>query len=195
DREIYCRVVLFACSEFPAYENLDQCLETSATFERGVPGDFTDNTLRCRRYHALNALADPNTHCSHAGPAGDGHCATVEDTGNCTSYCRILSTACGDAFTTEFNQDIASCVQSCSSLPDAPRDAFGPEPRAPDAPPGTPLGPPRYTVGPNSPLPPGTLKCRTLHAVRALAAPNGPECASALAEPGSECAPDTAEPP
>jgi hypothetical protein len=133
--------------------------------------------LRCRRYHAYAALDVPSVHCAHAGPTGDGHCANPPDlqTGNCDSYCGILQRACPDEFTARFPGDAddrGGCIASCSELPDAKRDGFTAEPRY------------ATTVPPEA----GTLKCRTLHAMRALGTPNaGVECAAAFADPGSDC--------
>jgi hypothetical protein len=176
DRRTYCKMVMTSCTgEYQVYDSEDQCVAISRTFERGQNGDMLPNTLRCRRYHAYAALDRPFEHCAHAGPTGDGHCADApnQGTGNCVSYCRILERACNDEYVARFSvpdADPQSCLSTCSGLPDALRDGFTAEPR--------------YTT---TTVPePGTLKCRTLHAVRAMSAPDD-ECAAAFADPGSEC--------
>lgn len=183
DREIYCRLVQHSCTgERAVYDGMDQCMDTAQTFTVGNPADTEANTLRCRRYHAYAAFEVPEQHCTHAGPTGDGHCAIVAeyDQGNCISYCKIARDACPSGYASEFNptsaDDIAGCVQSCTALSDAPRDGFVNDPRYSTTQPAAPQS--------------GPLKCRTLHAVRALEARDGPECAAAFAEPGSACDPD-----
>lgn len=178
DRETYCRLVQYACSGNQAvYESVDDCEAVSATFERGMPDDTAANTLRCRRYHAYNAFEDPGTHCTHAGPTGDGTCAAPEETqeGNCISYCRILERACPAAYESRGEgaeaEPLEACLEECLQLPDAAAGGFRTEPR--------------YSVGVM--LPGGTLKCRTLYAVRALEVPDGPDCEAAIGAENSAC--------
>jgi hypothetical protein len=179
DLDTYCGLVQYACKDDQAvYTSVEECKRVSLTFERGDPEDIAANTLRCRRYHAYNAFEDPGLHCTHAGPTGDGTCAAPEETkqGNCTSYCRILERSCPRAYESlsegQSADDLASCVEECLLLPDSDVGGFRTEPR--------------YAVG--VALPAGTLKCRTLHAVLGLEAPNGPECDAAVGARGSACA-------
>jgi hypothetical protein len=175
DRQTYCNLVMTSCTgENQVYENVQQCLDTSSTFEPGLHGDQDLNTLRCRRYHAYAALNLASEHCPHAGPTGDGHCGQrpVANDGNCTSYCRILEVACRDEYTERFSSGeagLGNCLSTCTGLPDAVANGFA--------------VPPRYTTAVEPA--PETLKCRTLHAMRAFETPD--ECAAAFADPGSDC--------
>lgn len=178
DRETYCRLVQYACSgDLRVYSSIEECEAVSETFVRGEAEDTAANTLRCRRYHAYNAFEDPGTHCTHAGPTGDGTCAAPPETadGNCISYCRILERGCPNAYE-DFaeapgDDPLESCVDECKLLPDSGVGGFRTDPR--------------YSV--DVTLPAGTLKCRTLHAVRALTAADDSECEAAIGAEGSEC--------
>lgn len=168
--EKYCDLVTAACTgEYAVYTSNNQCLETCRqTMEPGEPGDETEDTIRCRRYHAYFALIQPDQHCLHASPTGDGHCGTE----NCTGYCRILQQACGEDFERQFGATsgttdggLAACAAAC--LPDPitgtpkisswKRDEFALPPTGS-----------RYQVDPPPTGP--TLMCRAYHAVQALTA-------------------------
>ncbi len=160
----YCRVVSTACAGSNAqYEDAapstKQCLATCAAFEGGFNSDTMTNTVGCRTYHAYNSLLDPATHCSHAGPTGDGHCGVADATGNslCTSYCRVVALACATSLPAELQN--GGCEAQCAALSDAARDSH-------------------YTVSKGL-VSGNTFSCRMLHAVRALAG-DATECAAAL---------------
>ena len=114
---------------------------------------------------------DPDTHCPHTGPGGDGHCGSnalpaTGDTGNCDSYCLLAAKACTvtasptDNFTTTFPGGQTDCLSQCVKLSGA----------GPSLP---------YSVAPAM-LPKGnTLQCRLLHVSRALTTPTA-DCAAAL---------------
>ena len=136
--------------------------------DQGLKGDQGSDSVRCRRYHAYNALGKPIEHCTHAGPTGDGHCGN----GNCTDYCKIAKEGCPLAFAEQFpTAGVDECQQRCASLDGALIDTFRD-------------GEQRYTVHP----PPvgNTLLCRTYHAVAALASKDSmTECAAAFG--GAPC--------
>lgn len=169
----YCDLVTNACTgQYAVYGSESQCLDTCLrTMEPGEPGDQTLDTIRCRRYHAYFALLEPETHCLHASPTGDGHCGTE----NCTGYCRILQTACPGEFAAEY-ADAAACASECSQLGGAKRDEFA----------LPPMGALRYQV---NPAPAGnTLMCRAFNAVEALTGAESARpalCAAALG--GAPC--------
>jgi hypothetical protein len=173
--EKYCRLVMGACTnELQVYDSAEQCEEVCALLEPGLKGDIELNTVRCRRYHSYAAVTNPEEHCTHAGPTGDGHCGTE----NCSAYCRIAKQGCPTQFAVVYGGtaaagDLGSCPTDCPTLNGADRDGF----HQPDA---------RYTV---SNVPVGNnLMCRTYHAVKALAVPNDPvECPNALGSPLSTC--------
>lgn len=116
--EHYCDVVMEACQEdLAVYETRGQCLSACSTLDPGEGSHTTQNTVGCRLYHAYSALAAPAQHCSHASPAGDGHCGVD----NCESYCTIAQGLCQDEFDEAFDSREA-CLQQCASLEGAEAD-------------------------------------------------------------------------
>jgi hypothetical protein len=168
--EDYCRINNIACTgEYKSYENPRQC---QAVCEKTAKGDLaTDvgghDTVACRTYHSYRALQATVPHCSHSGPAGDGVCS---DDGmhhpNCTAFCRLLAAGCADTFESVYRNEDAQCVDDCEMLDDAKA--------------GNGYSVPAALMGGN------TLKCRTLHAVRALTDPKSPDapgdCRAAIGE-------------
>ncbi|MDX2055033.1 MAG: hypothetical protein SFV15_21700 [Polyangiaceae bacterium] len=149
----YCQIVTVACTGADAvYESVSQCLQTCTKLTVGQLDHKTENTVGCRKYHAYNSLLDPKTHCSHAGPTGDGHCGKDTDASfaNCESYCQLAAGACP----TEFGQkyaDAAACLSECFGMPatfNAKKDSG-------------------YTTA--SAASGNTLQCRVLHTTRVLA--------------------------
>jgi hypothetical protein len=139
--------------------NDEQCLAACTSLPPGANEDTSVNTVGCRLYHAYNALLDPETHCPHAGPTGDGHCGTVNGSDNsiCESYCQIVAAACHDDSLAAFQT--ATCASVCNSLPDAKRNSS-------------------YAVAAGQ-AGGNTLSCRMLHAVRAAAGDTS-SCSAAL---------------
>lgn len=73
----YCTAVTRACTGANMqYADMAACQTAcmAATYEIGMPTMTSGNTIGCRTYHAGAAMADPATHCSHAGPTGGGVC-------------------------------------------------------------------------------------------------------------------------
>jgi hypothetical protein len=105
--ERHCQLVMVSCTgERQVYESEEQCLAACRTFPVGHVGDFgtgvDENTVGCRRYHSYVALTeDPDFHCTHAGPSGNGHCGDVMRS-SCQSYCRILKYGCTERFYDEY---------------------------------------------------------------------------------------------
>ncbi len=115
----YCRVVQTACVEqYQVYDDEQQCLATCAALPLGEYGETIENTVGCRIYHAYSALNAPAAHCSHAGPAGDGHCGVD----NCESYCQLAQQSCPEAFDEKFDSQ-ASCLEQCAEIPGAHADS------------------------------------------------------------------------
>ncbi|RLB64149.1 MAG: hypothetical protein DRI90_05285 [Deltaproteobacteria bacterium] len=92
----YCQLMDGACKNFQGDFNdqypggyPDLCPEACAHFAYGSPGDTTGNSLACRIVEACLAQYDPNTHCTRAGPGGDGVCGD-----NCESFCALNLTVC-----------------------------------------------------------------------------------------------------
>jgi hypothetical protein len=155
DCERYCDVIGVACEgDLAQYETTEgatsQCRTVCEALEFGQNSDTKTNTVGCRLYHAYNSLLDPEAHCSHAGPTGDGHCGTVSEESNaiCDSYCAVLERACPDAYHVAFI-DTGDCATKCASLSGAERDAH-------------------YSVK-SGKIPEDSLHCRFFQAVRAIA--------------------------
>ncbi len=170
DCDSYCQLELTECSGAKAvYEDSAQCHAVCEALDKGEVTDTSQNTVGCRKYHSYNALVDPDTHCPHTGPGGDGHCGSTTlpatgETGNCDSYCLLASKACTvtasptNNFSTTFPGGQADCLTQCVKLSGA----------GPSLP---------YSV---APLPKGnTMQCRLLHVSRALTTP-ADDCAAAL---------------
>ncbi|HET9930850.1 MAG TPA: hypothetical protein VFQ35_09195, partial [Polyangiaceae bacterium] len=114
----YCKLVSKVCSgDNAVYEDVEQCKAVCKHFPVGEPGDTSEDTLACRKYHTYNAMSAPVTHCAHAGPGGDGHCGDPV-TNNCTSYCNLLSEVCPLEYLTTF-VDVQGCLDDCATLPDS----------------------------------------------------------------------------
>jgi hypothetical protein len=118
--ERHCQLVMISCTgERQVYESEDQCLAVCRTFPVGHVGDFgtnpDENTVGCRRYHSYVALTeDPDYHCTHAGPSGNGHCGDPMRS-SCQSYCRILKYGCTEQFYASYLPDAR--VPDPASLP------------------------------------------------------------------------------
>lgn len=152
--EVYCDTVMANCAEqHAAYESEGDCRAACEAFPLGSLDDRAENTIGCRSYHARASSQDPETHCDHAGPTGDGHCGTAEgdeNTGNCESYCRLLSEGCSSEFDAEFS-DQGACVDACGTT-------FEEDGAANDT---------YYTV--RSARDENSLQCRVYYAVKAAA--------------------------
>ncbi|HEX3854567.1 MAG TPA: hypothetical protein VHW01_26570, partial [Polyangiaceae bacterium] len=74
----FCQLELAECQGTDQiYADKDQCLAVCGALPIGTNGDTSQNTVGCRKYHSYNAMLDPDTHCSHTGPGGDGHCGDM----------------------------------------------------------------------------------------------------------------------
>ena len=115
DCDSYCAAIATNCTGAETqYSALANCMATCATFPPGTAADMGGNTLGCRSYHAGAALADPTTHCVHAGPGGAGVCG-----GNCESFCLSAAQICPDAW-----PDTNACETACATFsPDEKYDA------------------------------------------------------------------------
>lgn len=144
-----CRLTEAACTGSNAvYESTEQCLAVCAALPPGHHSDTTPNTRGCRAYHAHSALVDPDMHCSHAGPSGDGHCGD-HDAGNCESYCLLLARGC-PAELAETYASQATCEERCATEFEETGAAYESG----------------YAVASVDGT--DTLQCRILHATRAL---------------------------
>ncbi len=123
DCDTFCHLEMAECTVAngnPIYESAAQCKAVCEALDPGNLGDQMENTVGCRMYHSYNSVVDPNTHCSHTGPGGDGHCGSTGlpasgNTGNCESYCHLLETACKDDFDQSFT-DQTACQKACVKI-------------------------------------------------------------------------------
>jgi hypothetical protein len=72
----------------------------------GTAGAQSGDSLACRQYHAGAAMADPNTHCVHAGPSGAGVCGTP-----CNGFCDLAVAECQTQYA-----DQNTCATACASM-------------------------------------------------------------------------------
>lgn len=114
----YCQLVKVGCKDEPVYDSDEQCkrvCERGFAPAKGLPKgevDRTEDTLNCRRWHAYFTFEDSQTHCSHAGPGGAGHCGGP---GVCPAYCSMLASACKDRFKTDY-PSAQNCISDCEAL-------------------------------------------------------------------------------
>jgi hypothetical protein len=159
DCDSFCHLEMTECAgDQQQYESLAQCKDVCNALDPGTADDESGNTVACRKYHSYNALLDPVTHCSHTGPGGEGHCGSnalpdTGSTGNCESYCTLLSKACKSDFDATF-KDAASCAAACAKLDGA----------APNS---------HYSIAASG----DNVQCRLLHVSRAFS--DATECAAA----------------
>jgi hypothetical protein len=155
----FCHLEMTECTgDNQQYETNQQCLDVCNALPKGTADDEAGNTVACRKYHSYNALLDPDTHCSHTGPGGEGHCGSTAtpdtgDTGNCDSYCMLLAAACKSDFDQAFT-DQTACALDCSKVDGA----------APNS---------NYSIAASG----DNVQCRLLHVSRALS--DATECAAA----------------
>ena len=152
----FCKLVDKTCgTSFPVYDDIPQCMALCKGYDVGTSsGDDANDTLACRRWHAYTGLTldDPRTHCSHAGPTGDGHCGMDK----CESFCSLYKRSCGDQFKTDYNGNLDNCKSDCQKL-------TGSNPTAEDT-----AG---YNLLNKEQTEANTLQCRTHQAALAAAAP------------------------
>jgi hypothetical protein len=125
----YCNKIEMACTGngdggagHAQYAGLADCnayCSMVAAWPAGMGGATSGNTIACRTYHAGAAVADPATHCPHAGPTGGNVCG-----GWCENYCYLMAKNCTG---THAVYDMATCLQSCATIPTngQPNDTSG----------------------------------------------------------------------
>jgi len=175
--EDFCRVNGVACDGANLmYESEKQCLAICPYFEQGEIADKTPDTLGCRLYHSYNSLCDPNAHCPHASPGGEGHCGTAP-LDKCVAYCKLARGICPTAYASAsgFDGDDEKCAASCGALVDA---AWTDDQKQPT----------RYSVA--YAATPDTVACRFLALSRAAEdGKDGALCDTLAAFGKAECAP------
>jgi hypothetical protein len=101
----YCTKVMAACTAgLQQYANATDCMNSCQHFMLGATGMTSANTVGCRVYHAEAAVADPTTHCAHAGPGGGGTCGSV-----CNGFCSIAVPVCPTQ-----QPNLGTCMTNCA---------------------------------------------------------------------------------
>jgi len=124
----YCEIYETACKDFSAYQNTAACLAQCGQWPLGEINATGGDSLGCRLYHVTVASgSEPNVHCPHAGPSGDGVCADGAAP-TCESYCTTYFANCKDDL--NLYTDMDDCMKRCSGwypgkLNDAGGDSVG----------------------------------------------------------------------
>jgi hypothetical protein len=113
----YCSTVMANCTEDNAvYESISTCHAVCKLLDPGEEGDDSGNSVRCRLRQAIAAGPDgvnePASHCSGAGPGGEGPDGEALCADNCEGYCSLMQAACDD-FTS-----VSECRKACDAVPD-----------------------------------------------------------------------------
>jgi len=80
---LFCELIVFGanCTSFfdptGAYASFDDCVTFMNSIDFGSWDNLRSNSVACRSYHAILALARPQVHCPHAGRTGGGVCVDV----------------------------------------------------------------------------------------------------------------------
>jgi hypothetical protein len=120
----YCSMIEDNCGDTPQYFD-GSCESICAEFSAGLSTDPTGadvtggtDTLACRAYHvSVAGMTEPELHCPHAGPVGEGQCSGE---GKVEAFCALQNAICGtDQYATE-----ADCVTDIATVTDGgPYDA------------------------------------------------------------------------
>ena len=110
----YCELIGDHCDgSLAQYSGALVCEATCGVMELGSPEDTLGNTVGCRTFHAVLAAEQPDGHCRHAGPAGDGTCGA-----NCENFCALALEVCTGGLAAYADAD--TCIAECN--------AYDPEP-------------------------------------------------------------------
>lgn len=122
--ENYCSIYETGCKDFSEYDNTAACLAQCGQWPVGEANATDGDSLGCRLYHVTVAsTTDPNVHCPHAGPSGDGVCVDPAAP-TCDAYCTKYFKNC----TMDLNLyiDEADCMTQCADwYPGKENDAAG----------------------------------------------------------------------
>src|SRR5258708_2325392 len=73
----YCNAIQTTCTGgLVQYASTDSCIASCLLLPGGATGASSGDSPACRVTHLQLALADPTTHCVHAGPSGGAACGT-----------------------------------------------------------------------------------------------------------------------
>lgn len=109
--ENYCALYATGCADFSEYANDQDCLSQCKQWPPGIAGETAGDSLGCRLYHVGVAnTTDPDVHCPHSGPTGDGVCV-AKDAPLCQDYCDTYLKNCTDKLNLYI--DAADCLAQC----------------------------------------------------------------------------------
>lgn len=111
----YCGAITTNCfGNLAMYADAETCMATCLHMPAGQPTDMSGNTRGCRIYHAGAAAGNPNLHCRHAGPGGDGVCGD-----DCAGFCTLVLGACAGQASPPY-ADMGACMTACGTFATAP---------------------------------------------------------------------------
>ena len=111
DCATYCGRAMANCTGVNAqFDTSANCMASCLHYPMGTIADMAGNTLGCRIYHAGAAMADPVTHCVHAGPSGGGVCGAA-----CDGFCALVTAECPTQY-----PDANTCATQCAAYATAP---------------------------------------------------------------------------
>jgi len=110
--QAYCATMKTNCTGAnQAYTSQATCELVCATFESGVPGETTNDSLACRITHAKDTVADPATTCPKAGAL-----ATDCSPDPCSSFCAQASALCKPLNLFQY-ASVSACKTACAKWP------------------------------------------------------------------------------
>jgi hypothetical protein len=119
----YCAEVAANCTTtHEQFTDSATCMGTCAAYPVGAVSDTSGNTLGCRYYHGGAAMADPTTHCPHAGLTGGDNDPTDATAGTCgeacDNFCTVALAVCMGQPSAYATKD--DCMMECKQFaPDA----------------------------------------------------------------------------
>ena len=113
----YCTTVMANCTmDNAVYESIATCYAVCKLLDPGEAENDDGNTVRCRLRQAIAAgpqgVNEPASHCSGAGPGGEGTDGDVLCGDNCEGYCSLMQRACDDF------ASLTACRAECDEVPD-----------------------------------------------------------------------------
>src|SRR5262249_27622087 len=112
----YCALIMSTCTgDNQEYLNTDVCMKMCPSFDLGVAGDVSGDSLACPIYHAMAAEMGPGVHCRHAGPLGGENCGTDP----CVPFCSLTTSYCEPPTITSDKVPYTSptdCINACKAF-------------------------------------------------------------------------------
>jgi hypothetical protein len=116
----YCRTMGANCSGAnQAYTSINTCELVCATYETGVAGEQSNDSLACRITRAKDTTTNPATTCPKAGALA------TECTEPCAAFCAQASTLCKPLGLFNY-ASVAECKTACATWPYVKAGGVGP---------------------------------------------------------------------